>query len=166
MGASVQIRAATAGDAERVSDLYLAARRHFLPYAPLAHSEAEVREWIAGTLLPSGGVTVALLAGQIVGMMALSDDGAARWIDQLYLDPSAVNQGIGSALLHAALQQVAPPVRLYTFQANHGARRFYERFGFQPIAFGDGADNEERCPDVLYERRGGEAGAGRKVALA
>jgi hypothetical protein len=51
------------------------------------------------------------------------------------------------------MNTLAPPIRLYTFQANAGARRFYERHGFVPIEFTDGQANEERCPDVLYELR-------------
>ena len=43
------------------------------------------------------------------------------------------------------------PIRLYTFQTNAGARRFYERYGFRAIRFTDGRANEEHCPDVLYE---------------
>jgi ribosomal protein S18 acetylase RimI-like enzyme len=43
-------------------------------------------------------------------------------------------------------------VRLYTFQENTGARRFYERHGFKAVKLTDGHDNEENCPDVLYER--------------
>jgi hypothetical protein len=49
------------------------------------------------------------------------------------------------------MQRLARPVRLYTFQPNEHARRFYERKGFAPIEFSDGSTNEERCPDVLYE---------------
>lgn len=150
MPAPVLIRAATPADADAVGAVYLASRRHFLHYAPLAHPDAEVRRWIAETLIPSGGMRVAVVAGAIVGMMALADDGAVRWIDQLYLHPNAVNQGIGALLLQRALQEQAPPIHLYTFQANVAARRFYERHGFQAIAFGDGSDNEERVPDVLY----------------
>ncbi len=30
------------------------------------------------------------------------------------------------------------------------ARRFYEARGFRPVRFTDGADNEERWPDVRY----------------
>lgn len=157
MTSSIRIRPATVADADRVGEIYLASRRHFLPYAPLAHSDDEVRGWIAAHLLPSGDLFVAVVGDEVVGMMALSDDGANRWIEQLYLDPDATNQGIGTALLQAALHQLLPPVRLYTFQANAGARRFYERFGFHAIAFGDGTDNEEGCPDVLYEWRGAPA---------
>jgi ribosomal protein S18 acetylase RimI-like enzyme len=51
------------------------------------------------------------------------------------------------------LARLPRPVRLYTFAANTGARRFYERYGFVAIAYGDGSHNEERTPDVLYELR-------------
>jgi GNAT superfamily N-acetyltransferase len=84
-------------------------------------------------------------------MMADSQSGGIGWIEYLYLRPSAVGRGIGSRLLEQAKSVLGSPIRLYTFQANHGARRFYERHGFHVVAFGDGSDNEERCPDVLYE---------------
>jgi ribosomal protein S18 acetylase RimI-like enzyme len=64
-----------------------------------------------------------------------------------------VGQGIGKLLLEGALAHLQLPVRLYTFQANTGARRFYERHGFVAIEFSDGQGNEEKCPDVLYEWR-------------
>ena len=50
-----------------------------------------------------------------------------------------------------ALLILPRPILLYTFQANAGARRFYERHGFRAIQFTDGRANEEHCPDVLYE---------------
>jgi GNAT superfamily N-acetyltransferase len=146
-------RAATAADAARVAEVYLASRKAFLPYAPLAHSDADVRRWVADVLIPAGGVIVAVERGEIVGMMALSRDGERGWIEQLYLDPSAVARGLGAALLERAKRELGAPIRLYTFQANAGARRFYERHGFRALAFGDGSGNEEGCPDVLYEWR-------------
>lgn len=150
------IRKATSADAEAVADVYLASRKTFLPFAPLAHSAAEVREWVADVLIPSGGVTVATIANGAIGMMALSRDGQLDWIEQLYLHPSAVGRGIGTQLLERAMQELGPRIRLYTFQANTPSRRFYERHGFRSVAFSDGHMNEERCPDVLYEfdRRG------------
>jgi GNAT superfamily N-acetyltransferase len=147
----VILRTAALADAEAVSEVYLASRKRFLAYAPLAHTDQEVREWIAHTLIPSGEVTLAILDGQTVGMLALSRDETAGWIEHLYLHPQAVGQGIGTHLLAMAKDRLGPPIRLYTFQANAGARRFYERHGFQAVAFGDGSDNEENCPDVLYE---------------
>ena len=67
------------------------------------------------------------------------------------VDPRYVGNSIGSALLEHAFRILPSPIRLYTFLPNAGARRFYERHGFRAIQLTDGQDNEERCPDVLYE---------------
>lgn len=123
-----------------------------MPYAPSAHTEPEVRNWVQHVLLPGAGVTVATRDGVVTGVLAVGSDAEYRWIRQLWVTPALVGQGIGTELLHYALEHLQPPVRLYTFQANAGARRFYERNGFKAIAFSDGRDNEERCPDILFER--------------
>ena len=62
---------------------------------------------------------------------------------------AGVDRGIGTALLERAKTGLGSPIRLYTFPASVGARRFYDRHGFRVIALSDGSDNEERCPDVL-----------------
>ncbi|HLK57658.1 MAG TPA: GNAT family N-acetyltransferase [Chthonomonadaceae bacterium] len=155
----VRFRPATLEDAPQVAEVYLASRMAFLPFAPSAHSDEEVRSWIANRLIPAGNVTVAVTTlesghgetEEVVGMMALEREEGFGWIDQLYLAPSAVGRGIGTQLLERARAELEPPIRLYTFQANTGARRFYERHGFRALAFGDGTGNEEGCPDVLYE---------------
>ena len=43
--------------------------------------------------------------------------------------------------------------RLWVFQQNEGARRFYERHGCTLVLETDGADNEEHLPDALLEWR-------------
>ena len=145
------LRPATAADAPRVADLLIDTRDAFMPYAPSAHSQAQVREWVASHLVPSGGVTVAEAGGRVIGMMATERREQASWINQMAVDPALVGQGIGGLLLALAKRTLAPPIRLYTFQANAGARSFYERHGFVAVEFTDGQTNEERCPDVLYE---------------
>jgi GNAT superfamily N-acetyltransferase len=154
------LRHATAADASRVADLLIDTRAAFMPYAPLAQPEAEVREWAASYLVPSGGVTVAEVRGQVVAAMATEHMDGFSWVTQMAVDPALVGQGIGTLLLAHALRTLEPPIRLYTFQANTGARRFYERHGFIPIQFSDGHANEERCPDVLYELRAPTQGRG------
>ena len=131
--------------------MILASRKAFLPYAPLAHSEADFRVWISHTLLSSGGVSVVTVRAEVVAVLATSTDPWQAWIDQLYVLPEYVGQGLGSRLLAHAQAQLSRPIRLYTFQANDRARRFYERHGYAAIALTDGSGNEERCPDVLYE---------------
>ncbi len=135
----------------RVAALLIDTRVAFMPYAPSAHPDDDVRAWVATTLVPSGGVTVAEVAGRVVGAMATEPGDGCSWITQMAVDPAHVGQGVGAALLAEALRTLPRPLRLYTFQANLGARRFYERHGFQAIQFTDGQDNEEHCPDVLYE---------------
>lgn len=153
MRLSITFRLATLTDADAVSDVYLTSRKTLVPWAPLVHSDREVEEWIRTVLIPSGRVTVAIKDHVVIGMMALSDHEGVGWIDQLYLHPCAVGQGMGTTLLERAKRELGSPIRLYAFQASAGARRFYERHGFRAMSFGDGSENEEGCPDVLYEWR-------------
>jgi GNAT superfamily N-acetyltransferase len=146
-------RAAPMDDAEAIATVYLRSRKELVACAPLAHSDAQVREWIRGRLIPAGRTAVALVGGQAVGVLSVSSGADASGIDQLYLLPAWVGHGIGTRRLDLARAELPPPIRLYSFQANERARRFYESRGFRAIAFGDGAGNEEKCPDVLYEWR-------------
>ncbi len=151
MSHSLALRKASLSDAEIIADIYLASRKEFVSFAPLIHSDVSIHEWVRNTLIPNSDVIVAEQTGQIVGMMALSKQKGIGWIDQLYLAPQATGQGIGTQLLMYAKTALGAPVRLHTFQENSGARRFYERHGFQVLEFSDGSGNEERCPDILYE---------------
>ena len=96
---------------------------------------------------------VAVVDGRVMGTMATLRIDQVSWITQMAVDPSLVGQGIGSALLTHAMRTLELPLRLYAFQANVGARRFYERHGFTAIEFTDGQANEEHCSDVLFEMR-------------
>ena len=62
------LRRAIAADAAEVAEVYLRSRNTLASYAPLAHSEAAVRDWVANVLVPSGNVTVAVNDNRIVGM--------------------------------------------------------------------------------------------------
>lgn len=147
------MRKATLTDAKEIATVYLASRKEYVAFAPLMHSEEDIYQWIREVLLPTAQVIVAEENGVIVGMMALSKNEGIGWIDQLYLSPKVVGQGIGTMLVKTAKSILGSPIRLHTFQENTGARRFYERHGFQVLGFSDGSRNEENCPDVLYEWR-------------
>jgi GNAT superfamily N-acetyltransferase len=150
---AVEIRRATATDANAVADVYLASF-HATYAFPLAHTDAEVRDWLAGVVArggPSGHdeTWVAEANGRIVALMVLDEAG----IDQLYVDPPSIGRGIGGRLVELAKQERPAGLALYTFQVNGRARRFYERHGFAATWFGDGSANEEGQPDVRYEWR-------------
>jgi ribosomal protein S18 acetylase RimI-like enzyme len=137
-----------------VAQVYLTSRKKFVSFAPVAHSDGAIFQWIHDTLIPTKHVTVVEKDDKIIGMMALSTDGEMGWIDQLYLHPDVVVCGIGTQLIEQAKAELGPPIQLYTFQENQVASRFYERHGFKAIQYGDGSGNEEKCPDVLYEWHG------------
>ena len=145
------LRAATDADAPEVARVLIASRR-VIPEVRWAHDGADGRGWVQSTLIPCGGVTVAVDEGRIVGVLAVARQADAAWIEQLCVDPERLRSGVGNALLRRALATLPRPLRLWTFQANADARGFYEHHGFAAVRFTDGAGNEERCPDVLYER--------------
>lgn len=149
----LDVRQAGLDDADIVADVYLRSRKELVAGAPLAHSDESVRGYVRNVLIPAGRTTVALVDGVIVGFMAVSTDADCAWIKQLYLAPAWIGRGIGTRLLDLAKAELPPPIRLYTFQCNQRARHFYERRGFQAVRFSEGAGNEEKCPDILYEWR-------------
>lgn len=153
------LRAATAADAAGVARVLIESRRELMPFAPSAHTDDDVCCWVRSTLIPSGAVTVAVVDGAVAGVLALSAAVGLAWIDQLSVHPTQVARGIGRRLLMHALAVLPRPVQLCTFQANHHARAFYERHGFQAVTFSDGAGNEEQRPDVLYRLPGAATAA-------
>ena len=149
---SPYLRAGTGLDAELVANILIRARTEFMPYAPPVHPDTEIHRWVRTQLIPGGGVIVAENEGSVIGLMATSRADGISWIDQMAVMPERVGRGVGSLLLAHALEILVFPIRLFTFQANAGARRFYERHDFIAIELTDGSGNEERCPDMLYQR--------------
>ena len=145
------LRPATSKDTNAVTTVLIQSRRFFIPYAPLAHSDSEILNWMGTILIPSGRVTVWEVQNQIFGFVATSEENRSGWIDQLYVLPSWTGRNIGTSLLQDVQRSLPRPIRLYTFQQNLNARRFYESHGYQAIKFTNGENNEEGCPDVLYE---------------
>ncbi|MEU8223532.1 GNAT family N-acetyltransferase [Kribbella sp. NPDC048915] len=108
------------------------------------HTEEQVAVWFADVLLPDAQTWVALGDDRIVAVLTLDGDD----LDQLYVDPEAGGQGIGSALVDLAKDLRPGGLALWTFQSNTRAQSFYRRHGFREVRRTDGAGNEERAPDV------------------
>jgi GNAT superfamily N-acetyltransferase len=115
---NVTLHPAEYADAGRIAEILLEARAAFLPYAPFAHTDDQVRGWVHDTLLPSEDVTIGSVDSRVVGVMALDHADGISWISQLYLDPAYVGRGIGSRLLAVTGVGGAPcpPIYLSTEQ--------------------------------------------------
>lgn len=154
----ITLRRADLNDADAVADIFLRSFGATYDF-PLAHNDDEVRAWVRTTLIPEMETWVAVDDGaddganedgadgmeRVVGLMTL----APGWLEQLYVDPNRLGEGIGRMLLDLA-KELQPNLLLWTFQVNERARRFYERNGFEPVQMTEGAANEERRPDVQY----------------
>jgi len=139
------LRDGAPSDANAVATLFLAARRTAMPWLRVAHTDEETREWIAKVLLPEGRVRVADIGGTAAGFAVVKDG----WLDHLYIAPAHQGIGVGSLLLDDAKRIAGTSLQLYVFQRNQRARAFYLRHGFVEVTFSDGADNEEREPDLV-----------------
>jgi GNAT superfamily N-acetyltransferase len=140
------IRRATADDAGAVADVFLAAKGE-MTYLPQLHTEDETRRWMRDIVLRDLEVWIAEADERVTGFAALSAD----LLEHLYVHPQEQNQGVGTALLALAKERRPRGLRLWVFQKNVGARRFYERHGFTVARLTDGRENEEREADALYE---------------
>lgn len=140
------LRLATADDAQAIGRLHHHTMRTSLPFLPDLHTQDETVAFVETQVLPANTVWLAEADGETTGYIAFSAD----WIHQLYIHPARQGQGIGPALLDKALAD-GRARQLWTFQANARARKFYEARGFKAVRFTDGAENEERTPDVLYQ---------------
>lgn len=121
------------------------------------HSPDSVRDWFADMLLPDAQTWVALDDDRVVAVLTLDGDD----LDQLYVDPDAAGQGIGSTLVELAKELRPGGLALWTFQRNTRAQAFYRHHGFVEVRRTEGAGNEEGVPDLRMvwgnhpERAGG-----------
>lgn len=121
-----------------------------MPDLPDLHTQADDVRFLAEKVLPRQRVVVALEEGRQAGFIAC----APGWVHLLYVDPAWHRRGLGSRLLAEADRLAAgtDALRLWCFQSNRVAQRFYEARGFVVERLTDGSGNEERLPDILYRR--------------
>jgi GNAT superfamily N-acetyltransferase len=134
-----------AEDADAIAAVFSASFR-LLTFLPALHTPAEDGRFIGEEILSQCEVTVAEDDGGIVAFLALRGEE----VRLLYTRPDRIGGGAGTLLIEAAKASGVGALELWCFQANARARRFYEARGFSAVRFTNGADNQERTPDVLY----------------
>ncbi len=138
------IRRATPDDADETAAVFSASFGS-MDFVPKLHSAEEDREFVR-ELIADKETWVAERNGRIVGFACI--DGG--WLEQLYVHPARHNTGTGTKLFQHVTHEHPNGFQLWTFQANAGARRFYERHGCALVKLTDGSGNEEKTPDALY----------------
>jgi putative acetyltransferase len=146
------LRPAAPVDLADIAALFRRVQEATRPFRPELHTPAEDRAFL-GNVIRNDKVWVAEADGAIVGFIGYR----SGFVDHLYVDLDRQRRGTGTALLRKAMDDETM-LRLWVFQENVAARRFYERHGFRLLRETDGRDNEEKEPDALLEwRRPGSA---------
>ncbi len=141
------ITPANAAQIPELARVFREAFRATYPHFPELHTAEEDVAFFRDVIFAKHQVHVAQ-NGMITGFIAFDRD----WVHHLYLLPAAQGYGTGRALL-ALAQRESTYLQLWTFQENTRARVFYHKHGFREIRETDGAENEEKQPDVLLEWR-------------
>ncbi|MQQ09293.1 GNAT family N-acetyltransferase [Epibacterium sp. SM1979] len=140
---TVTLRPARSTDAGQIGEI-LHGFETSTPWMSKQHSGAEAIAF-CGAMIDRGWVTVAVEERRTLGFLAQDQEE----ICSLYVAQDARGQGIGQMLL-AHAKSCSNRLNLWTFQANTGAQRFYERAGFVEARRTDGQGNDERLPDIAY----------------
>ena len=129
----MQIRRATADDADALSDLAHRAKAHW------GYPAHWMREWDAQlTIIPGylelHDVWVSERDGTIVGMCALEDRGDRCNLEHVWVEPSLHGNGVGRALvMHALSEARSRQVAAVELLSDPFATGFYERLGARRI---------------------------------
>ena len=111
---------------------------------PLVHNVEERADY-GCWLLEHTSVTMIHNSSGVVGFLALEK----HIIQGLYIKKDFQRFGFGQAAIKFAQKQFKE-LRLWVFQSNIGAQKFYQRLGFQVVEKSDGEDNDYRIPDIFY----------------
>ncbi len=140
------LRPASPHDVGAIAALFAVSRAEAMPWLPVVHTPAEDLHFFR-RVLAEQRVVVALVEGRVAGFVATG----GGCLHHLYVDPRCQRQGLGDQLLRHAKAAMPKGFRFWVFQQNEHARGFYERRGARLLELRDGADNEERAPDALYQ---------------
>ncbi len=141
----MQIRRAVASEAETLTAIALAAKRHW------GYPEAWMRQWVGALTITAeyvwvNAVFVAEAEGKILGWGAVRMDGPSdAWLDHIWVRPEAMGRGVGWKLFAAGETAAREAgARRLCIEADPHAEVFYLRMGARTIgrtpAFMDGQE--------------------------
>lgn len=136
MNREVQVRLATADDAEAISavlhEAFSLIREHYTAdaFEVVTPKRDEIERRFA-----EGPMWVAELDGRVVGTVSLATEPEGLYVRSMAVSPKAQKQGIGRKLLDALHEHASGTgverIFLYTLPFQKGARAMYEKYGYE-----------------------------------
>jgi len=130
---NIQIRRATPDEAETLTSIAHAAKRHW------QYPEKWIRQWqgdltISPEFIADNEVYVAIIGGRIAGCCALVVSDSPAELEHMWIDPQQMGAGVGRALFEHARQR-AKELGLAELElsADPHAEGFYQRMGAHRI---------------------------------
>jgi len=142
------IRWARSEDAEAIARIFRESRAEAMPWLPVLHDPDDELQHFRGRV-ETNEVFVLEREGEVAGFAILNGDE----LDGFYVAPEHQRAGVGAALFRHVQELRPERFGFWVFRDNQRARRFYESHGAWSLYETDGAENEERTPDVRYEWR-------------
>ena len=148
---NIQLRSAEASDAQALTDLAYAAKRHW------GYAEELIELWsgdltITSSIVKLRKMIVATNDEKIVGMISLDTNDNQAEIDHLWVLPSHMGQGIGAILLKRLLQEAYDDgFKMIEVVSDPNAVGFYQRFGAKQTGWLDSKPKGRRLPVLTIE---------------
>ena len=139
----VQLVKGVTSDAAEISQILedWAEATSWLPTVDSAIERADYGRW----LLEHTQVTILRYNSQFVGFLALE----GNIVQSLYIKAAFQRLGFGQAAINYAQEQYNE-LKLWVFQANTDAQKFYQKLGFEALETTNGQDNDYGLPDIFY----------------
>jgi len=128
----MELRQATAADADFIYRLVEATMRPYVEQIWCSFSEEHARKGVA-EMIAADNCSIIRLGGEEIGAISVERHRDFIQLSQLYILPQHQRKGIGTSLVRelASEARSSPkPLRLRVLKTNP-ARRLYERLGFQ-----------------------------------
>jgi GNAT superfamily N-acetyltransferase len=133
VGREVDIRRAAPEDAEALSRIAFAAKRHW------GYPESWIRHWresltITPDFIRNNGVYAAVSGDELLAFYALTGKGRTVELEHLWVSPGWIGKGIGRVLFeHAMLEAASGGADAVEIEADPNAEGFYRRMGARRI---------------------------------